>query len=76
MPNMDGFEFLEEFHQNPAWQKIPVIVLTAMDLTADDRKRLNGSVEKILTKTAQPRDRFMEKVKRAVATITTPKINS
>ena len=50
MPEMDGFEFLEEFQANEGWQNIPVIVLTSKDLTAEDRSRLSGGVEKVLTK--------------------------
>ena len=50
MPEMDGFTFAEKLRENPAWRAVPVIVLTAKDLTTDDRKRLNGYVEKILQK--------------------------
>jgi signal transduction histidine kinase/CheY-like chemotaxis protein len=50
MPEMDGFEFLRELHQQEKWRSIPVLVLTAKDLTADERKRLNGNVSRILQK--------------------------
>jgi signal transduction histidine kinase/DNA-binding response OmpR family regulator len=50
MPEMDGFTFLEELRAMPDARAIPVIVMTAKDLTADDRMRLNGSVERILQK--------------------------
>ena len=50
MPEMDGFAFIEEFRKLPASRNIPVVVLTAKDLTAEDRKRLNGHVERILAK--------------------------
>ena len=70
MPEMDGFEFLEHFHANEDWQGITVIVLTAKDLTAKERDLLNGGVEKVLAKGTVNRDHFLEKVKRAVATIT------
>jgi len=53
MPEMDGFEFLSELKQNRNWQKVPVIVLTAKNLTADDHRRLEGSVEGILQKGEQ-----------------------
>jgi CheY-like chemotaxis protein len=52
MPNMDGFEFAHELRNRDEWRRIPVIVITAKDLTAEDRKRLNGHVEKILFKGA------------------------
>jgi CheY-like chemotaxis protein len=63
MPEMDGFEFLEELRKNEAWKSIPVIVVTAKDLTAADRQRLNGSVEKILQKGAYNRDELLREVR-------------
>jgi signal transduction histidine kinase/DNA-binding response OmpR family regulator len=50
MPVMDGFEFLEAFRKEPAWREVPVVVLTAKHLTDDDYRRLDGSVQKILSK--------------------------
>jgi len=50
MPEMDGFEFLEALGERPGRAGIPVVVLTAMDLTLEDRARLNGGVERILSK--------------------------
>jgi CheY-like chemotaxis protein len=44
MPGMDGFEFLTELRQHPQWQSIPVVVVTAKDLTPEDRMFLNGSL--------------------------------
>jgi CheY-like chemotaxis protein len=51
MPTMDGFEFLDELRGRPEWRDIPVVVITAKDLTDADRKRLNGGVERIIAKT-------------------------
>ena len=69
MPEMDGFEFLEQFQTNVDWQDITVIVLTAKDLTQEERDLLNGGVERVLAKGEVNRDHFLEKVKRAIATI-------
>jgi PAS domain S-box-containing protein len=44
MPEMDGFEFLAELRQHAEWQKIPVLVITAKDLTEEDRLFLSGSL--------------------------------
>ena len=41
MPNINGFEFLTELRQRPQHQGVPVIVLTAMDLTAHDLAALH-----------------------------------
>jgi len=50
MPEMDGFELLGALRSNVAWREIPVLVLTAKDLTDDDRARLNGGIERVLQK--------------------------
>ena len=43
MPVMDGFAFLHKLRDTPGCAQVPVIVLTARDLTRDDRKRLEGA---------------------------------
>ena len=43
MPVMDGFTFLERMRARPDCADIPVIVLTALDLTREDRRRLAGA---------------------------------
>ena len=48
MPEMDGFEFAARVRQHPEWRSIPIVVVTAKDLTAEERRRLNGYVETIL----------------------------
>jgi len=50
MPTMDGFEVLDVLRGQPEWCDIPVVVITAKDLTDEDRKRLNGGVERIIAK--------------------------
>jgi CheY-like chemotaxis protein len=50
MPEMDGFAFLEALRERPGGGTIPVVVLTAKDLTQDERTRLNGGVERVLAK--------------------------
>jgi CheY-like chemotaxis protein len=50
MPEMDGFEFLRELRERPAFADVPVIVVTAMDLTAEDVRVLTGQAERIIAK--------------------------
>ena len=50
MPNMDGFAFLHELRGNPAWQSIPVVVLTAKDVTAEEHRLLQGQVDRVMPK--------------------------
>ena len=50
MPVMDGFEFLEAVRERAEWRAIPVIVITAKDLTEADHERLNGMVRSVIGK--------------------------
>jgi len=52
MPEMDGFQLVAALQGNASWRDIPVVVVTALDLTAEDRRRLSGGVEQILSKHA------------------------
>jgi len=63
MPEMDGFEFLNEIHRHHSWQSIPVIVVTAKDLTAEDHQRLNGYVQQILQKRPHSQEEFLREVR-------------
>jgi CheY-like chemotaxis protein len=67
MPEMDGFEFLTEMHRHDEWNQIPVIVITAKELTAEDRARLNGHVTRVLQKGIYSRDELLEQVSRLIA---------
>ena len=50
MPEMDGFEFLRELRQRPRSSDVPVIVVTAKELTAEDVRILSGQTERIIAK--------------------------
>ena len=50
MPVMDGFELLAELHAKEGWRTIPVVVITAMDLGPEDRRRLAGLTQRIVEK--------------------------
>jgi CheY-like chemotaxis protein len=67
MPEMDGFEFADRVRQHPEWRSIPIVVLTAKDLTAEERRRLNGSVETILRKAGDSRTPLLNQVRDLVA---------
>lgn len=67
MPEMDGFEFLREFRRQPAYEKVPVVVLTAKDLTAEERGKLNGGVSDILQKGAYSKDALLREIRNLVA---------
>jgi signal transduction histidine kinase/DNA-binding response OmpR family regulator/HAMP domain-containing protein len=67
MPEMDGFQLVAALQDRPQWRSIPVIVITAMDLTAADRARLNSGVEGILAKDSFTPAQLVETVRRVVA---------
>lgn len=62
MPEMDGFEFLDELRRQPQWRSIPVLVLTAKDLTPDDRHRLDGQIERIYQKGSFDRQTLLSEI--------------
>ena len=70
MPKMDGFEFLNELRGRPDWQDIPVVVITAKDLTEVDRNRLNGGVERIIQKS--DRDEMLRQLSREISKCVKP----
>jgi signal transduction histidine kinase/DNA-binding response OmpR family regulator/HAMP domain-containing protein len=68
MPEMDGFAVVAALQKEAGWQDIPVIVITARDLDAKDRERLNSGVQSVLVKERfRPAD-LVERVRRLVQT--------
>jgi signal transduction histidine kinase/DNA-binding response OmpR family regulator len=67
MPEMDGFTFMEELRRRPDCAQVPVIVVTAKDLTADDRRRLNGHVVQIVQKGGCSTGELVQEVSRVLA---------
>jgi signal transduction histidine kinase/CheY-like chemotaxis protein len=66
MPQMNGFEFLAELQMHPEWRTIPVVVVTAKDLTAEEQTRLSGQVAEVLRKGAYTRERLLSEVRERV----------
>ena len=63
MPVMDGFGFLKELRARPGCEQVPVVVLTALDLTAEDRRRLRGA-NQILNKGSTRMSDLVDKLRR------------
>jgi signal transduction histidine kinase/DNA-binding response OmpR family regulator/putative methionine-R-sulfoxide reductase with GAF domain len=68
MPEMHGFEFIEELRRSGRWSKLPVVVITAKDITAEDRQRLDGYVEKIIQKGSYSAESLMSELRALVTT--------
>ena len=71
MPEMDGFEFMEEFRLRPEWRHIPVIVVTAKELSEEDHRRLNGQAALILEKGRFDKDVLLKEIQQLIVSETT-----
>ena len=67
MPDVNGFDVVEALNAQPATASIPVVVVTASAVTAEERARLNGFVTSVIGKAGFDGDRFITEVRRAMA---------
>ena len=67
MPEVSGFDVVQALSEQEATAGIPVLIVTAMQITADDRAKLNGHVTTIMEKTEFSRERFIAEVRRAMS---------
>jgi CheY-like chemotaxis protein len=67
MPGMDGFETLEAIRRRAEWRAIPVVVVTAKDLTRDETEWLTRHAEAVFQKGAYERGELIDEVERMVA---------
>jgi len=66
MPEMDGFAFLDELRRRPDCRQVPVIVVTAKDLTEEDHRRLTGQVIQILQKGGYSTQQLLDEINRTL----------
>ncbi len=59
MPEMDGFEFVDEISRHENTRHLPLIVLTSADLDQEDHRRLSGGIRRILRKRPGGRDEVL-----------------
>ena len=62
MPGIDGFGLVEELRLDPRTKNIPVVVVSAKDITPEERKRLNGHIEAVYQKSSLPARKFVEQM--------------
>ena len=67
MPDINGFDVVEALKGRPDTARIPILVVTARNITDEDRARLNGYVTAIMEKAAFDRDRFTAEIRRAMS---------
>ncbi|MCW5848788.1 MAG: response regulator [Anaerolineae bacterium] len=66
MPELDGFAVVSELRKRPEWSNIPVIVVTARDLTQEDRLRLKGYIERVAQDGVLGRETWLTEVQSLV----------
>lgn len=66
MPEVNGFDVVEALRADPATSEIPILILTAKELTQADRSQLDGMVQSILSKADFKREAFLNEVRRAI----------
>ena len=66
MPEMDGFAVVAALQKEPRWRDIPVIVITARDLDAKERERLNSGVQSVLVKETFRPTELVERIRQLV----------
>ena len=67
MPEVNGFDVVEALKSSPETARIPIVVVTAQNLTVADRARLNGHISDIVGKSQFSAERFVGEVQRALA---------
>ncbi|MBF0573673.1 MAG: response regulator [Desulfamplus sp.] len=72
MPEVDGFAVLEKIRSNPETKNLPVIVVTAKDLTEEERKTLSGNVFSVIEKNAAKSSTLLPEIKRILCEMENP----
>ena len=62
MPGIDGFGLVEELKLDPRTRHIPIVVVSAKDITPEERQRLNGRIEALYQKGSLPARKFVDQV--------------
>jgi CheY-like chemotaxis protein len=66
MPEMDGFDLVDALRRDRERHSTPIVVMTAKDITEEERQRLNGSVRQVLRKAPHRREELLSAVRRHV----------
>jgi PAS domain S-box-containing protein len=67
MPDVNGFEVVQALSEHPSTSRIPILVVTAKQISAEDREKLNGFVATIMEKAEFDPNRFKAEVRRAMS---------
>jgi CheY-like chemotaxis protein len=67
MPEVNGFDVVEALKEHPDTARIPVLIVTAKQILAEDYAKLSGYVTTIMEKAGFDRDSFTAEVRRAMS---------
>ena len=67
MPGMDGFEVLEALKADDKVKDVPVIVITAKELTSAERARLSGQIDMLMQKGSFTDEELLEEILKRAA---------
>jgi PAS domain S-box-containing protein len=76
MPGTNGFQLVQTVRTNPDWQQIPIMIVTAKDISAVDRARLGGYLQAIFRKDHFTREKLLDRVQQLGVNIAAPKESS
>ncbi|MEP9410472.1 MAG: response regulator [Candidatus Brocadia sp.] len=62
MPEISGFDVVDKLKTSPETDTIPIIVITAKDLTQSDKKKLNHSVSLVMKKGTYSKERLLSDI--------------
>ena len=67
MPDVNGFDVVDALKEHPDTARIPILVVTSKQITAEDRAKLSGYVAAIMEKAEFDQERFKAEVRRAMS---------
>ena len=72
LPGLTGFEVAAQLRADPATASVPIVVLTAKDLSAEDRSQLLGTTEGLLTKAPMDRAELVRTIQQVALRSSVP----
>jgi CheY-like chemotaxis protein len=76
MPEMDGFELITQLRQHQQWRTIPVVIMTAKELTEAERQQLNGCVQQVFQKGCCDRQTLLSEIHNFLSQVVKPQNSS
>ncbi len=66
LPQMNGLELISRLQEQPEWEQIPIIAITAVNLSGEERSQLTGYVEQVLQTGSYPPDKLLLEIRELV----------